>query len=350
MIPTPGTNRPSFYLPRAYKAARTASSVAVTLVGLCAVTFTIGRLLPLDPVVAVLGQDASQEAYNRMAREMGLDQPLWWQFIDFMWDVLRLDFGRSITTGHFVAEDLARVIGATVELSILALLIAAGIGVPAGVYAAVKQGRWQDQVIRVLTLFGYSAPIFWLGLMGLSIFYNSLGWVSGVGRLSTFYMYELEPVTGLYLIDSLLQRRLDIFGNVLSHIVLPASVLGYVSMAYIARMTRSFMLEQLGQDYILAAKAKGASAARVTWRHAFRNILVQLLTVVSMTFAFLMEGAVLVETVFAWPGFGRYFTTGLLAGDMSIVVPCTLFVGVMFIGINLICDQLYRRLDPRIRA
>lgn len=324
-------------------------SILVTLFGLCAITFVIGRLLPLDPVLAVLGDDASQEAYLRMSEEMGLNLPLWQQFVHFMWDLVRFDFGRSITTGHFVTDDLIRVMGATIELSVIALLIATILGIPLGVLAAAKYGRWQDHFVRVLTLIGYSAPVFWLGLIGLIMLYAKLGWVGGAGRLDVLYQYDFTPMTGLFLLDSALQGQWEVFGNLIQHIILPASVLGFTSMAYIARMTRSFMLEQLNQEYVLTAKAKGASALAVVWRHAFRNIAVQLLTVVALTFAFLLEGTVLVETVFAWPGFGRYFTAGLMAGDMNIVVPCTLIVGIMFIAINLISDLLYRTLDPRLR-
>lgn len=325
------------------------SSILVTLIGLCAITFIIGRLLPLDPVLAVLGDDASHEAYQRMSEEMGLNLPLWQQFIQFMWDLLRFDFGRSVTTGHYVADDLIRVMGATVELSVIALLIATVLGIPLGVLAAAKYGRWQDHLVRIITLIGYSAPVFWLGLMGLMLLYAKLGWVAGAGRIDVFYQYDFAPITGLYLLDSMLQAQWDVLQNLFQHIMLPASVLGFTSMAYIARMTRSFMLEQLNQEYVLTAKAKGATPLAVIWRHAFRNIAVQLLTVVALTFAFLLEGTVLVETVFAWPGFGRYFTTGLMAGDMNIVVPCTLIIGIMFIAINLICDLLYRTLDPRLR-
>jgi len=333
----------------ARRALTLSASVAVTLFGLCAITFVIGRLLPLDPVLAVLGDDASQEARQRMTEKLGLHLPLWQQFLYFMNDLIRLDFGRSVTTGEYVATDLKRVVGGTIELSVLALAIAAVLGIPLGVLAAVRRGRWPDHLVRVITLVGYSAPTFWLGLMGLSVFYASLGWVAGSGRINVLYQYDFESSTGLYIFDALRSGQWEILRDLIDHILLPASVLGYVSTAYIARMTRSFMLNELSQEYILAAKAKGASGLSVVWRHAFRNIAVQLLTVVSMTFAFLLEGAVLVETVFAWPGFGRYFTTGLLAGDMNIVVPCTLIIGVMFITINLLCDFLYRALDPRLR-
>ena len=185
--------------------------------------------------------------------------------------------------------------------------------------------------------------------MGLFLFYATLGWAGGPGRLDVAFLDSVEPHTGLLLVDSLWDGDADVFWNAVSHIVLPASILGYGSMAYISRMTRSFMLEQLAQEYIVAARVKGMSRWAVIRRHAFRNILVQLVTVVALAYAFLLEGAVLTETVFAWPGFGRYLTAGLLAGDMNAVLACVLIVGVVFIGLNLLTDRLYRVLDPRTR-
>lgn len=321
----------------------------MTLFGLMVITFVIGRLLPLDPVLAILGDDASQEAYDRIAAQLGLDLPLWQQFLRFCWDMLTLDLGRSITTGNLVAEDLARVFPATIELATFALIIGVVLGIPGGVLAAVHRNTWIDHTIRVLGLIGYSAPVFWLGLMGLVVFYAALGWVGGPGRIDTVYMWDLEPMTGILLLDTALTGQWEIWRNAFSHIVLPGTILGYASMAYIARMTRSFMLEQLSQEYVVAARAKGLPQGHVVWRHAFRNILVQLITVVALAYAFLLEGAVLTETVFAWPGFGRYLTTGLLRGDMSIVVPCTLIIGLIFLVLNLLSDVLYRMVDPRTR-
>jgi peptide/nickel transport system permease protein len=267
----------------------------------------------------------------------------------FLWAMLQGDFGQAITTGNPVRDDLARVIPATIELATVSLLIGVGIGIPAGVGAAVWRGSWLDHIIRFLGLIGFSAPTFWLGLMGLVVFYAMLDLVGGPGRLDVFYLDLVEPVTGMTLIDAPLAGEWDVFWNAVHHIILPASILAYASLAYIARMTRSFMLEQLTQEYIITARAKGLSLSTVVWRHAFRNILVQLVTVVALTYALLLEGAVLTETVFAWPGFGRYLTQSLLAGDMNAVVACTLIVGVVFVALNLLSDLLYRALDPRTR-
>jgi peptide/nickel transport system permease protein len=328
---------------------RTLASVAATLLGLLALTFFIGRLLPLDPILAILGDDAGQEAYDKMYVQLGFDQPLYIQFLTYLRDALSFDFGTSLASGKPVIDDIARVFPATIELATVAIVLGTGIGIPLGVLAAMYRDTLIDQVIRVVGLIGYSAPIFWLGLMGLVLFYATLGWVGAPGRIDVVYQYDLEPRTGLYLLDSAMAGRFDIFADVFSRIILPASILAYGALAYISRMTRSFMLEQLNQEYIIAARAKGASFARVVWRHALPNIGVQLVTVVALSYAFLLEGAVLTETVFAWPGFGRYLTTALLRGDMNAVMGCTLLVGMMFIAINLLTDIFYRSFDPRTR-
>ena len=359
-------------LPSWLKASgRIVVSFAVTLLGLAALTFFIGRLLPLDPVVAVLGDNVTQEAYQAMYKQLGLDQPLYVQFGRYLWGVLHLDFGMALTTGAAqnwkritgsdiyegygltetspVVSVIARVFPATIELASVAIVIGTSLGIPLGVLSAMYRGSWLDQIVRIVGLIGYSAPNFWLGLMGLVLFYATLGWVGGPGRIDFTYEFDLEPVTGFLLIDSALAGNWEMFGNAVSHIILPASILAFSSLAYISRMTRSFMMEQLGQEYVVTARVKGLSWARTVWGHAFRNIAVQVVTVVALSYAFLLEGAVLTETVFAWPGFGRYLTNALLAGDMNAVVGCTLLVGVIFVTLNLLCDLLYRVFDPRTR-
>jgi peptide/nickel transport system permease protein len=329
--------------------ARLLGSVLATLFGLLVLTFVIGRLLPLDPVIAVLGDDYDPAAYQRVYKELGLDQPLIVQFATYAGNVLQGDLGNAVITGRPVIDDIARVLPATVELATLAILIAVLLGVPLGVLAAVYRHRLADHVIRIVTLLGFSSPVFWLALMGLVLFYAKLGWVGGSGRQSVYYLDLVTPVTGFLLVDALLAGDMEVFWDAVGHVVLPASVLGYASMAYIARMTRSFMLEQLGQEYILAARVKGASPSRVIWFHAFKNIRVQLLTIVALTYGGLVDGAVLVETVFAWPGFGSYLVNALVFGDMNAVLGCTLLIGCLFVGLNLLCDMLYRVFDPRTR-
>jgi peptide/nickel transport system permease protein len=339
--------------PGTLRAARLATGfllqVALTLLGLLAVTFFIGRVVPIDPVLAVVGDQAPRDVYEAVKRELGLDQPLWTQFAIYVSKMARGEFGVSLVTNRPVVDDIARVFPATLELATIATVIGVALGVPMGIAGAVWQDRWPDQIVRVIGLVGYSVPIFWLGIVGLLVFYGILGWVEGPGRLSVFFEDMVPTVTGVILIDSAIAGEWEVFRNAVGHVVLPASVLGYFSVAYIARMTRSFMLEQLSQEYIVAARAKGMSEARVVWVHALRNIAVQLVTVIALSYARLLEGAVLTETVFAWPGLGRYLTTALLAADMNAVLGGTIVVGVVFVGLNLLSDLLYRLLDPRAR-
>jgi peptide/nickel transport system permease protein len=330
-------------------ALRLAASVLLTLFGLLLATFVIARVVPIDPVLAVVGDRASAETYQRVRIELGLDQPLYVQFWRYIVMVLHGDFGRSVLTRNPVVEDIARFLPATVELATAATLIGVALGIPAGVLAAARQGQWADHAIRLVGLVGYSVPVFWLGLMALLLFYAELGWAAGPGRLDIFYEDTVAPVTGLILVDSAIAGDWAVLRSALAHLVLPAGVLGYFSLAYISRMTRSFMLEQLGQEYIVTARAKGLSERRVLWRHAFRNILVPLVTVIALSYASLLEGSVLTETVFAWPGIGSYITGSLLNIDMNAVLGGTLVVGALFIALNLLSDLLYRWLDPRTR-
>ncbi len=322
-------------------------AVTLTFFGLLLVTFLIGRVMPIDPVLAVVGDRATAEIYQRTRVELGLDLPLYQQFFLYASKVLQGDFGRSVLTSNSVLADIVRFFPATLELATLATIMGVALGVPLGVIAAANQDRWPDQIIRVLGLLGYSVPVFWLGLVGLLVFYADLGWVAGPGRLDVAYDDIIEPTTGLILVDSLLAGEWEVFVNALRHIILPASLLGYFSLAYISRMTRSFMLEQLRQEYVVTARVKGLGERRVVWRHAFGNVMLPLVTVVALSYASLLEGSVLTETVFAWPGIGSYITNSLLNADMNAVLGGTIVVGVVFIGLNLASDILYRVLDPR---
>ena len=335
--------------PWVWDAWRIGSSAAVTLLGLLALTFFMGRLLPIDPVIAIVGEQADASTYDMVYKQLGLDKPLYVQFGYFMRDMLSGEFGNALFTGNKVSHDLMRVFPATIELATIAFTIGVSFGVPIGVLAAVYRGSPIDHFARILGLLGYSVPTFWNGLMGLVLFYAILGWVGGPGRLDVFYIDIVDRVTGLLLIDAAIAGEWEVWQNAFSHIVLPASILSFTSMAFISRLTRSFMLAQLSQEYILAARVKGLSKWKVIRKHAFRNIAVQLITVLSLAYVILLEGAVVTETVFAWPGFGRYLVSGLLAGDMNAVLACVLIVGTLFITINLFCDLLYRILDPRTR-
>ena len=337
-------------LKTARAALRIALTLAVTFLGLLLVTFLIGRVVPIDPVLAAVGDRAPPDVYERVRVELGLNLPLWEQFLLYLKDVLQGDFGQSVLTSRPVIEDIARVFPATLELATVATILGVILGIPTGVAAAVWQGRWPDHVVRVVGLVGYSVPVFWLGLMGLLLFYAKLGWVEGPGRLDVFYEDLVTPVTGVILIDSAMAGEWDVFWNALSHVILPASILGYFSLAYIARMTRSLMLEQLHQEYITAARVKGVPEWRIVWCHALRNAAVPLITVVALSYGGLLEGSVITETVFAWPGLGAYLTGSLLNADMNAVLGATIVVGCVFIGLNLLSDLLYRAFDPRARA
>ncbi|WP_429812018.1 ABC transporter permease [Ensifer sp. B1-9] len=324
-------------------------TLAITFLGLLAITFFIGRIVPIDPVLAVVGDRAPVAVYERVRQEMGLDQPLTVQFVSYVGDVLSGNFGTSVSTGKLVIEDLARVFPATLEMATLGIILGVLIGVPLGVFAAARRGSWLDQGIRVVGLLGYSVPAFWLGLVGLAVFYARLKWVGGPGRVDIFYDGMVTPVTGLILVDSIIAGEWEIFRNAVWHLILPASCLGFFSLAYIARMTRSFMLDQLSQEYVTTARVKGVPERLVIWRHAFRPIRVPLITVIGLSYAGLLEGSVMIETIFSWPGIGNYLTVALLNADMSAVLGSTLVIGAVFIGINKISDVLYRVLDPRAR-
>jgi len=328
-------------------AALTIGSVAVTMLGLLFITFIIGRVMPIDPVLAIVGERASQSTYDAVYEQLGLDKPIIVQFFYYLFDVIRGDFGISLLNARPVSEDIARVFPATMELATLGVFIGIVLGIPLGVIAAVNRGSWIDQVVRVIALVGYSMPIFWLGLIGLLIFYGILGWVSGPGRLGIFYQDIVPLRTGMILIDSMIVGNFSVFKNAFSHIILPASLLGYYSLAYISRMTRSFMLEQLSAEYVTTARVKGLSERAVIWGHAFKNIRVQLITVIALSYANLLEGSVLTEIIFSWPGIGSYITTALLSADMNAVLGGTVVVGLIFICLNILSDLLYRFFDPR---
>ena len=328
---------------------RFATVIFFTYLGLLAVTFFIGRVIPVDPVLAMVGDNAPPHVVARVREELGLNKPLATQFTIYLGKVLQGDFGTSVLTSHPVLEDIRRTFPATLELASLGIVLGAGLGVPLGVWAAVRRGQWVDQAVRIIGLVGYSVPIFWLGLMALLVFYARLGWVAGPGRIDVAYEFTLTPVTGLLLLDTAMAGEWEAFGNALSHLILPASLLGYFSMAYISRMTRSFMLHELAQEYIVTARAKGLSETRIIWRHALRNAMVPLVTVIALSYAGLLEGSVLTETVFSWPGLGLYITNSLQNADMNAVLGGTLVIGSIFIALNLLSDLLYRLLDPRTR-
>jgi peptide/nickel transport system permease protein len=324
-------------------------TVAVTLLGLAALTFFIGRVIPIDPVLKIVGEKATPDVYNRVFLELGLDRPLYEQFWAYLTKLLRGDFGTSFSTNRPVLTDLLSFFPATLELSTIGLLIGVALGVPMGVASAYWHEKWPDHLIRVVGLIGYSVPVFWLGLVGLFVFYYLLEWVSGPGQLDVFFVGTVDRITGSILIDSAIAGEWEIFFNAISHMALPALLLGYYSLAYISRMTRSVMLDQLSREYVLTARLKGASEFRAVVGHALRNAAIPLVTVIALSYGGLLEGSVLIETIFSWPGIGNYIYSSLFAADMNAVLGGTLLVGVVFVFLNMLSDVLYRTLDPRAR-
>ena len=325
-------------------------SAALSLLGLTAITFAIGRFIPVDPVLAIVGDRASRSTYEATRAAIGLDRSIPEQYAIYLSKLLRGDLGTSVITSQPVLADLMHFFPATFELATIATVIGVLIGVPAGVVAGATRGRWPDQVVRVVGLFGYSMPVFWMGLVGLFVFYGKLGWTDGPGRVDVAYEDLVEPRTGLLLVDSALAGEWDVFRSAAGHLLLPSAILGYLSLAYIARMTRSFTIGQLSQEYVTTALLKGRGYWSVVRRHVFPNILVPLITVIGLSYATLLEGAVLTETVFAWPGLGLYITQSLFNADMNAVLGGTVVVGAIFITINLVSDALYRLFDPRLRT
>lgn len=326
-----------------------AVAIVTTLLGLLFLTFAMGRLLPADPVLAITGPEVSKAVYDRVYEELGLGRPISMQFLSYVQKVLTGDLGTSATTGQPIVTDLLTILPATIELAVIAMIVGAVVGVPLGITAAVRRGTIIDHIARIIALAGHSVPIFWTGLMALFFFYAKLQLVGASGRVDVFYEGLVTPITGFLVLDSAIEGQWDVFQSALGHIILPGTILGYYSVAYISRMSRSFMLEQLSQEYIVTARAKGLGTRKVVWRHAFRNIRVQLLTIMALTFGGLLEGAVLIETVFGWPGLGQYLTRGLQMNDMNVVMGAVLTIGIIFLTINILSDVLYRILDPRTR-
>lgn len=333
----------------AWKLASWLLTVLITLLGLIALTFFIGRVVPIDPVLSIVGMKANDAAYQKVFLELGLDRPVWEQFFTYTFKMLTGDFGTSFLTSRPVIEDLLDFFPATLELSTIGLLIGVVVGVPAGVAAAYWREKWPDHLIRIVGLVGYSVPIFWLGLVGLFVFYFKLGWVAGPGQIDVFYQGLVPTVTGSLLIDSAIAGQWEVFWNAVGHITLPALLLGYYALAYISRMTRSMMLDQLTREYVLTARLKGAGEFRAVVLHALRNAAIPLVTIITLSYGGLLEGSVLIETIFAWPGIGNYLYNALFRADVNAVLGGTVLVGAIFIFLNMLSDVLYRTLDPRSR-
>ena len=322
--------------------------IAAVMVGVSVITFAISHVVPADPAVAALGDHASDAQIAAFRAEYHLDRPLPEQYATYVVGILHGDLGKSIRTRRAVADDLADSFPATLELSFAALAVSLLVGIPAGIWSAIYRGRLPDVIVRIAALAGGSLPVFWLGLIVIGLGYYQLGWFPGGGRLDTF-VSPPPTRTGLYVIDSLLALDLDALRSSLIHLVLPSLTLGYFSTAVIARMTRSSMLEVLGQDYMRTARAKGLAERIVVLRHGLRNALIPTVTIIGLTFGSLLSGAVLTETIFSWPGLGRYATASAISLDFPAVLGVTLLAAIVYPVANLAVDIAYYWLDPRIQ-
>ncbi len=328
--------------------ARRLALMVLVVFGVLIITFVISHVIPADPVLAILGGNAPTDKVDALRRQLGLDRPLPQQFVDYLWGAVRGDLGRSLRTGRPVWVDIQQYFPATVELTVSAILVAIILGIPLGVISATRRNQVQDHTTRVFSIVGVSMPVFWTGLVLLLLLYYRLGWLPGPGRLD---LAILPPPsrTRLLILDSLLAGNWAALGNAVAHLIMPAFVLGYVATATIARVTRSSMLDVLYQDYIRTARSKGLLERVVILRHALRNALIPTVTIIGLVFGGLLEGSVLTETIFAWPGLGRYITTGYISLDYPAVMGGTLYIAVVFSIVNLIVDLTYAFLDPRIR-
>jgi len=319
----------------------------LVVAGVCVITFIISHLIPGDPARLLAGDRASDEIVQHIRQQLGLDLPLWQQFVRYMEQLLHGDLGISIRTGRPVLEDLKAFFPATLELAFCALLIALIVGVPLGVLSAVYKNRWLDHLVRLLALTGISTPAFWLGLGVIVLFYGKLNLLPGGGRLDDW----LDPptrVTGFYLVDSLLNGDLEIFFNTLTHLILPATTLAFVHLGIVARQIRSAMLEQLSEDYVRTALASGLTKFTIIVRYALPNALIPSVTVLGLALGDLLYGAVLTETVFAWPGMGAYVVSSIQALDFPAVMGFAIVVSFAYVLVNLFVDLLYLWIDPRM--
>ena len=322
--------------------------VIPTFIGIVALTFFLIRLAPGDPILLIAGEHGvSADRYAELQQQFGFDRPLFIQFADYLWQVLNGNLGLSVVTQTPVLEEFLSLFPATLELALIAMLLAVLIAIPAGVLAAVKRNTIIDHSITTISLIGYSMPIFWWALLLILLFSVNLGWLPVAGRLN--FLYDIETVTGFMLIDTLIANDRDAFFDAVHHLILPAIVLATIPLAVITRMTRSSMLEVLRQDYIRTARAKGVSEVSVIFKHALRNALIPVITVIGLQTSILMTGAILTETIFSWPGIGKWLLEAVYRRDYTVVQGGVLLIAGLVILVNVLVDMLYVVLNPRLR-
>lgn len=319
-----------------------------TFLGVSLIAFSFIRMLPGDPVMLMSGERVmSEERHAAIMHDLGLDRPMPVQYLNYLTDVLSGDLGTSIVTKRPVLGEFLALFPATLELSLCAIILAVVLGVPAGVIAAVKRGTWFDQSIMGVALVGYSMPIFWWGLLLIIFFSGYLQWTPVSGRISLMYFFP--PVTGFMLIDSLLSGQAGAFKSALTYLILPTIVLGTIPLAVIARQTRSAMLEVLGEDYVRTARSKGLSPYRVIGVHALRNALIPVITTIGLQVGVLLAGAILTETIFSWPGIGKWMVDAVFKRDYAVVQGGLLLIAGVIMLVNLAVDITYGFINPRIR-
>ncbi len=322
--------------------------VIPTFIGITFVAFVLIRLIPGDPIELMVGERGiDPERHAMLLKQFGFDRPLWEQYLAFLANLLQGDLGKSIVTKQPVLSEFMTLFPATIELSVSAMIFAVAVGLPAGIIAGVRRGSTFDHTVMTVSLTGYSMPIFWWGLLLIIMFSGTLGWTPVSGRISVIYFFE--PVTGFMLIDSLLSDQPGAFQSTLWHLVLPTIVLGTIPLAVIARQTRSAMLEVLGEDYIRTAHAKGLAPLRIVGLHALRNALIPVVTIIGLQTGLLLAGAILTETIFSWPGIGKWLVDSISRRDYPSVQGGVLLVACVVIGVNLLVDLAYGLINPRIR-
>ena len=319
-----------------------------TFIGITIVAFSFVRVLPGDPVLLLAGERGlTEERYQRLLEQFGFDQPIWVQYFNYLMGLFQGDFGLSITTKRPVLQDFFTLFPATLELAFFAILFAVVLGIPAGIIAAVRRGTVLDQVTMGTALTGYSMPIFWWGLLLIILFSGMLGWTPVSGRISLMYFFP--TVTGFMIVDAILSGQAGAVQSALMHLVLPTIVLGTIPLAVIARQTRSAMLEVLGEDYVRTARAKGLSPKRVIGLHALRNALIPVITTIGLQVGVLMAGAILTETIFSWPGIGKWMVDSISRRDYPVVQGGLVLIAGFVMFVNLTVDVLYGLINPRIR-
>jgi len=319
-----------------------------TFIGVSIIAFAFIRLLPGDPVQMMAGERViSPERHAELSQQLGFDRPIVVQYLDYLGGIVTGDFGNSIVTKRPVLNEFLSLFPATLELSLCAILLAVLVGVPLGIIAAVKRGSWFDQSVMGVALVGYSMPIFWWGLLLIIFFSGVLQLTPVSGRISLMYFFP--PVTGFMLIDSLLSGQAGAFKSALSHLILPTIVLATIPLAVIARQTRSAMLEVLSEDYVRTARAKGLPPRRVIGLHALRNALIPVVTTIGLQIGVLMAGAILTETIFSWPGIGKWMVDSVFRRDYTVVQGGLLLIAIIIMVVNLLVDVLYGLINPRIR-